>query len=241
MPEALNNLSSLSASCHSSATAVARDSASVRSKITSRRIVTDSQPDGLADLYQENVNIAIWQRQLEDELTRECQTLMTSKSFSGHRLALPSSKFSQLDQVFSDLAPFPLLLSDIQLLIEMYSCLFELDAVGLRLTPLRDSMCPKFHVDRVPCRLITTYLGKGTQWLPHDCVDRSKLGAGSAGLNDRVSGLYSDERSIQSLAPGDVALLKGELWEENEGAGLVHRSPAVEPEETRLLLTLDFA
>jgi hypothetical protein len=38
-----------------------------------------------------------------------------------------------------------------------------------------------------------------------------------------------------------VALLKGESWENNEGAGLVHRSPAVKSGQQRLLLTLDFA
>ncbi|WP_428354217.1 DUF1826 domain-containing protein [Methyloprofundus sp.] len=36
------------------------------------------------------------------------------------------------------------------------------------------------------------------------------------------------------------ALLKGERWEGNENAGLVHRSPAINEGERRLLLTLDF-
>ena len=35
--------------------------------------------------------------------------------------------------------------------------------------------------------------------------------------------------------------LKGELWEGNETAGLVHRSPALAKDERRLLLTLDFS
>jgi len=42
-------------------------------------------------------------------------------------------------------------------------------------------------------------------------------------------------------AVADVALLKGELWEGNEKAGLVHRSPAVPADHRRLLLTLDFS
>ncbi|WP_297291060.1 DUF1826 domain-containing protein [Oceanicoccus sp.] len=33
--------------------------------------------------------------------------------------------------------------------------------------------------------------------------------------------------------------MKGELWEGNEGAGLVHRSPSLSAGERRLLLTLD--
>jgi len=70
-------------------------------------------------------------------------------------------------------------------------------------------------------------------------VDRSKLGRGSKGLSDLESGLYRGAGDIEQLQRGDVALLKGELWEGNETAGLVHRSPAVSPGESRLLLTLD--
>jgi len=60
-------------------------------------------------------------------------------------------------------------------------------------------------------------------------------------LSDADSGLYTSADAIQTLAIGDVALLKGEHWEGNEGAGLVHRSPMVEAGQQRVLLTLDFA
>jgi len=45
---------------------------------------------------------------------------------------------------------------------------------------------------------------------------------------------------LQQLTTGDVALLKGESWVGNEGYGLVHRSPNLENQKKRLLLTLDF-
>ena len=102
-------------------------------------------------------------------------------------------------------------------------------------------MCPRFHVDKVPCRLATTYSGNATEWLPHDRVDRSKLGPGSSGKPDAKSGLYSRNDDIQQLEIGDVALLKGESWIGNEEAGLVHRSPGLRAGTSRLLLTLDFA
>ena len=60
------------------------------------------------------------------------------------------------------------------------------------------------------------------------------------GLTDDKSGLYQSEQDINQIAAGDVAMLKGELWQGNENAGLVHRSPQVQTGETRLLLTLDF-
>ena len=102
-------------------------------------------------------------------------------------------------------------------------------------------MCPKFHVDKIPCRLVTTYQGIATEWLPHRVVNRTKLGSGSNGLSDSESGLYQQESDIQQLTSGEVALLKGENWYANERAGLVHRSPQIPDGEHRLLLTLDFA
>ena len=63
------------------------------------------------------------------------------------------------------------------------------------------------------------------------------------GKSDEQSGLFHNTSDIRQLSKGDVALLKGEFWHANEGAGLVHRSPA-QPKNTisdsRLLLTFDF-
>jgi len=206
-----------------------------------RHSVIGRTPESLTDIYREDVNIAVWQRQAPHLALRDAQELAKNRSFNGLRCSIPTQKLSRVADSLSEISPYPYLQADVQLLIEMFSCLFELKAVGLRLTPLKNAMCPKFHVDRVPCRLITTYRGPATQWLPHHCVDRSKLGTGSAGLSDQDSGLYPSEAHIETLTAGDVALLKGELWEGNEGAGAVHRSPAVESGHTRLLLTLDFS
>ena len=93
----------------------------------------------------------------------------------------------------------------------------------------------------VPCRLLKTYTGIATQWIPHDLVDRSKLGVDCHNQSDEVSGLIQSETDIENLQSGQVALLKGERWEGNEGAGLVHRSPGLDEAECRLLLSLDFA
>lgn len=196
-------------------------------------------PNVLADIYHQDVNMATWQRSITSTLTKECETLLEETNFTTNRLTLSISKLDRLGEALTELSDFPNLLEDLQLLIDMFSCLLDLESVGLRLTSMKDAMCPKFHVDRVPCRLITTYSGKGTEWLPHHKIDRRKLGPGSAGLSDIESGLYSSPNDIQTLESGDVAILKGELWEGNEGAGLVHRSPSSNSGTKRLLLTLD--
>ena len=153
---------------------------------------------------------------------------------------------SQPDEVVNYLTENESVLSDkkafcdhIALLTDMFSTLFETKRVGLRLTMLDRAMCPKFHVDRVPCRLVSTFAGVATEWLPHHKVDRSKLGAGSLGVEDELSGIMSSINDIQQMSAGDVALLKGEGWYNNENAGAVHRSPALANNSRRLLLTLD--
>ena len=101
-------------------------------------------------------------------------------------------------------------------------------------------MCPRFHVDRVPVRMICTYEGPGTEWLPERAINREKLGSGACGHTDETSGLILDSAAIQSIPSYAIALLKGELWEGNEGRGAVHRSPGTTPRyPRRLLLTLD--
>ena len=122
----------------------------------------------------------------------------------------------------------------------MFCFLFSLKQAGLRLTALDNAMCPRFHVDRVPCRLLTTYHGIATEWIPHTFADRKKLGSGNQGMSDEQSGLIQTLNEIQQLNTGEVALLKGEAWEENEGKGLIHRSPKLQNGSKRLLMTLDF-
>lgn len=82
-------------------------------------------------------------------------------------------------------------------------------------------------------------MGPGTQWLEHQTVDRSKLGPSACPESDHQRGTYTSEQDIRVVQSGAVGLLKGEAWDGNEGAGLVHRSPSVEG-ASRLLLTLDF-
>ncbi|MEZ8482112.1 DUF1826 domain-containing protein [Vibrio splendidus] len=198
------------------------------------------QPTVLADIYQSDINIAVWQRQFDEDLTMAISEFIASNpSFSKSISLSPDKAYDKLEFA-TDGTASKALLENMAELVDMFCCLFDLEEVGLRLAVLNKAMCPRFHFDQVPCRLVTTYHGVATQWLPNESVDRSKLGRGSNGQPDCVSGLYNDESDIQKMASGDVALLKGERWSGNENRGLVHRSPVTSPNETRLLLTLDF-
>ena len=122
----------------------------------------------------------------------------------------------------------------------MFCDIFSLKSAWLRLDAVYGPMCPRFHVDSVKCRLVTTYVGPATQWLPNNLIDRSKLGHGNEGQSDENSGLYLDDSYIEQLDIGHIALLKGESWDGNKGRGLVHRSPKQEGSYKRLYMTIDF-
>ncbi|ASK56004.1 DUF1826 domain-containing protein [Vibrio tarriae] len=195
----------------------------------------------LSDIYRPEHNIAIWQRTLSKELTKNIDLMLAQEP----RLALvqsvtPDDAAQWVRSKLEGYVCADALSEDIALIVDMFCCLFDVKEAGLRLTRLDSPMCPKFHFDRVPCRLVTTYTGRATEWLTNDVIDRTKLGAGSLGQPDHLSGLYDSDRSIRQMQPGDVALLKGSGWEGNENGGLIHRSPHVGQDERRLLLTLDF-
>ena len=212
-----------------------------------RRAAIESNANVLPQIYNQDTNIVIWQRDLEQTLTNAVNTLITANALKPLELAVsPDDAFDQLIKALkpedNNRDEIKALCEDITLLVEIFCCLFDLKHAGLRLKILDKPMCPRFHVDKIPCRLVTTYQGVATQWLNHSDVNRSKLGTGNLGKPDEESGLIKSLNNINQLTEGDVALLKGEYWDENEGAGLVHRSPPLAGTNSapRLLLTLDF-
>ncbi len=204
-----------------------------------REPAVGDSPGVLADVFREEVNIAVWQRTLGGPLEDAARQLAgAGRQIESTLTVQPDTVEAELKAATRNLAPDELI-DDVASLVTMFCELLGIRRTGLRLATLRQAMCPRFHVDRVPARLITTYCGVGTEWLPHDAVDRTKLGTGNNGQPDLACGLFRREDDIQRLNVGDVALLKGELWPQNEGAGLVHRSPSVPPRKNRLLLSLD--
>ena len=206
-----------------------------------KNIAAGDSPEVLAEIYNDAVNMAVWRRRSAPGVTGAAAEFVASRKKPYlFAITTPSKAPSVLRKELGG-SSFGELADDVSELVDMFCCLFDLEHAGLRMTVLRDPMCPKFHVDHVPCRLISTYTGPATQWLPHHLVRRDKLGLGSEGQADHESGLYQHATDIQSMNCSDVALLKGEGWKGNQNAGLVHRSPAIKSGESRLLLTLDFS
>jgi hypothetical protein len=205
-------------------------------------LAASSEAEIWTSFYEEDVQIATWQRTRSIVLNESVDALLALNTFSQLQFSSPAQDVAQkLAMHMPQFKHRSVLLKDIALLSDMFACLFDQDNVGLRLKVLDTTMCPRFHVDQVPCRLLTTYRGPATEWLPNESADRNKLGAGNQGLSDDLSGLFQQANDIESMNAGDVALLKGEAWQGNEGRGLIHRSPINSGGHKRLLLTLDFA
>lgn len=192
-------------------------------------------PQVLAEALLDGVNLAVWQRRLPVHIEDFAHLLLSLNEplADARTLAIgQDGTVPPLDGIasaYADLAGYDGFIADLNWLVGAYACLLDARSVGLRLRVLDSAMCPRFHVDHVPLRLITTYAGPASEWLEEGAVNRRRL------AQEEV-----DPVSIRQLLCGDVALLKGEKWLGNEGAGLVHRSPSVDKGNRRLILTLDW-
>lgn len=202
------------------------------------RQVLGATPASLAEVLQDHVNLAVWQRQLPAHIADFGALLLSLNEPLAESLSLDLAdddaepNLRGLASGFSDLQGYEGFVADVAWLVSAFACLLGAKRVGLRLRVLDKAMCPRFHVDHVPVRLITTYGGIGSQWLKEGAMDRRRLGKADAEPGD--------PELIQQLGCGEVALLKGEKWHGNEGFGLIHRSPQPAPGERRLILTLDW-
>jgi hypothetical protein len=106
--------------------------------------------------------------------------------------------------------------------------------VFVQVGPVAHDMCRLFHVDNNLLRMLCTYVGQGTLWLPNDKVERTYLGQG------KNEDIVLDPLAIYQASKLDVLILKGGRWPHNLVGGAVHRSPALRPNEKRLLFKVDF-
>ncbi|MCR8933951.1 MULTISPECIES: DUF1826 domain-containing protein [unclassified Pseudomonas] len=193
-------------------------------------------PQALTRILEDDVNLAAWQRQLPLHISEFADGLLSLNQPLAQSLCLELPEedaepdLTGLAAEFRDVQGYESFIADVQWLVSAFACLLGARRIGLRLRVLNNAMCPRFHVDHVPVRLITTYAGVGSQWLEEGAMDRRQLGQANA----------EPQADIRQLNSGDVALLKGEKWHGNEGFGMIHRSPQPPAGERRLILTLDW-
>ncbi len=196
------------------------------------------KPTVLTRIYDDNISACIQTRTLSKDITDYATFICHSHNTTELSLVItPTSIAKQLSHALPHHDTRAVFIHDLVTIIDMFAGLFDLEKIGLRLTTLTKVMCPRFHTDRVLCRLITTYFGKGTEWLDGNPIDPIELATYNETYGNQP---YLGKIPCFHLQPGDIALFKGDQWEKSIGnPGVIHRSPHLDKGEVRLLLTLD--
>jgi hypothetical protein len=108
------------------------------------------------------------------------------------------------------------LVDDLSFLGLMYEQLTAATRLCFRLDVVEDDACRKFHVDNVRYRLVTTYRGPGTEWLPPH------------GLANAPQGSPIPSAQIKQLDRGWVAIMRGAQGATADHPGVLHRSPPID-------------
>jgi len=181
-------------------------------------------PHVMGAIHEEGCNLAVWERGANPSFTvllaAEPEDVRFAATLAQLRERLPG----ELDQAgYPDTPERLALIEDIVDLAQRYGALMDLETLSVRLSIITTNRCRKFHADYVKARLITTYVGTGTQWI--DTQDAVRLARGET------------PHRVHTMNPGDVGLFKGRIWTQTPA---IHRSPPIEGTgETRLMLVLD--
>jgi hypothetical protein len=199
----------------------------------------------LAAIFEERVNVCVLEREPPPGLFECASALVRVADFRCRTIVdVASRDMAELEDALRDAIPGATgrseLVGDVRFWSEVLAELTGAARVGVRVQRLDAPMCPRFHVDRVVLRLVSTYCGPATEWLDECDVDRRFLGHPAQACPDEASGLLKPGAQIQSLRSFDIGLFKGEAWPGNEGRGAVHRSPpATSTTAPRIVMTLD--
>jgi len=118
--------------------------------------------------------------------------------------------------------------SDMAQVCEAFCETLDSEAVGFCLGTERG--CHRYHIDNVPMRLLVTYAGQGTEWLPDEVVDRNALASGAP--NEKI---LKDPSKRQFMKCWDIAIFRG------GSKGLLHRTPDAAFDSPSILMRLDHA
>ena len=174
----------------------------------------------LKDIHLEDKNIAVYQRDinhLNAELKTLCLNEVRFKSNGSIKDIVSSLKIYCKNR----LHVHSLLIQDIHEVLNLFQNISKANRFQLSLESISTDMCRKFHADYNQLRLLCTYVGSGTLWLP----------------DDTQKNIISEE-NIQHIKTGHIAILKGKLYP--NANPVFHRSPKIETlNEKRLLLRVD--
>lgn len=194
------------------------------SEILQSSAARSASPDILREVLDPDCNLAIWERQSRSAYDKLLSDDLRDVRFQTTPRSLREHLQDELDHAaYADTAERDELIADIAVLADHYCAILGLAELEVRLEVVTTNSCRKWHADYVKARLITTYVGSGTQWLYQQDADRVKQGG--------------EPLHINSMSPGDVGIFKGKLATNTPA---IHRSPPIDGTGVkRLLLVLN--
>lgn len=124
--------------------------------------------------------------------------------------------------------------SDVGELATRFSDLASSPKLRVAFALVQHDMCRLFHTDAIELRMLCTYIGPGTLWVPDPYVNWDNI------LEPSNEARIKDMNQIQQFAPFEVGILKGAMYEHNDGPAVVHRSPTLSNEgDIRVLIRFD--
>lgn len=194
----------------------------------------------LGEIHEENANVVIWRRHIPGTVRLWFEDITRLARFQLD-LAFDHDAYGASDLV-SVVPPSPerrWLEADLRKLIRRFARLACSLRVKTSFGVVETNACRKLHADWVPLRLLCTYAGPGTEWVPNHAVRRDAMVEPLPCPDAANAAIVPDPAAIRRVAVGDVIVMKGENYPGNAGRGAVHRSPPVESTgERRLVLKL---
>ncbi|MBK8252537.1 MAG: DUF1826 domain-containing protein [Polyangiaceae bacterium] len=185
-----------------------------------------TQTRNLSTLARSEVNLVSWHRELPSGL--DAQLVEWAKRFPAQfdeTVCMPSYDLSAATRGLAEPARAWLTM-DVALLIAHLADLADARRLRVSFGAVRTDQCRKFHIDYVRYRLVTTYVGPGTEWIPDEAVRREALDHPPDCPCDANKEIVRDSSAIRHAVPGEVIVMKGALHPGHRGA--VHRSPPIE-------------
>lgn len=188
--------------------------------------ITSAEMEANERLARSDVNLVSWHRELPSGL--DAQLVQWAKRFPAQFeeiVCMPNCDLSAATRGLVEPA-HAWLTMDIAILIARFAHLADARRLRVSFGAVRTDQCRKFHVDYVRYRLITTYVGPGTEWVPDEAVRREAFDHPPDCPCDANKEIVPDSSAIRHAVPGEVIVMKGAMHPDHRGA--VHRSPPIE-------------
>jgi hypothetical protein len=203
-------------------------SASAPAPYEGHRHLIGRDPDVLQQIRDGSFSVVAWERRLPRGLRDALRRWVGQEP----------SRFEGFDGdaawVDAALQGFPVspartfLAQDLRSLVQRFGFLTGIRPIKISFGAVTGDQCRKFHADYQRLRLITTYLGPGTEWLPEHAVRRHALIEPPACPATANQLIVRDPSLVRRAHAGDVLLLRGHDGVVGAALAAVHRSPPIE-------------